>query len=422
MNWRRNKVILPLIFIALIFACSGNNNQDVLSEDDLLQKARGIHERVFALDTHLDIEVTFVTPDLDVDNKDVKLVTISGMEKGGLDGAVFAIYIAQGPRTEADFKSATNTALAKFEKIHDIIEGNFSDKIEIAYRTEDIKRIISTGKKVALIGVENGYAIGKNLKNIKKFYDLGARYITLSHNGHNQICDSNVNPGGPETEYNGVSAFGKRVIAEMNRLGILIDVSHLSKKSMLDAVSMSKTPVIASHSCCRAICDVSRNLDDEQLLALKNNGGLINIVAINSYVIKDPAGKRTELEDLRKKYGLPIDYWENYFSLKELPEERKAAYYEELKNFEKKYPSPTVKDFVDQIDYAVNKTGMDNVGISSDFYQGDYSIKGWENAAETFNVTLELVRRGYSEKDIEKLWGGNFIRVLKEAEALAGEN
>ncbi|MFC2164701.1 dipeptidase [Acidobacteriota bacterium] len=369
----KRKWLYLILMFALIFAIACQNRKDAAtpSEDDFLTKAKAIHDRVLTLDTHVDIEVSFITPKIYMGESNEKLVTLPKMREGGLDAVFFAIFSPQGPRTAEGFQKIYEQALEKFSDIHTAIEETHPDQIELAFLPEDVSRIQTANKKVAMIGMENGYPIGEDLVNLKKFYDLGCRYITLCHDGHNQICDSHDSRKEPESIHDGVSEFGKKVIKEMNRLGIIVDISHQSKQSMLDTVMLSKAPVIASHSACRALCDVSRNLDDEQLLALKKNGGVIHIVGI-SYFIK------------------------------------KA-----------KSPQASVKDLVDHIDHAVNIIGVDHVGISSDFYKSQSCLDGWKDAGETFNVTLELVRRGYSEEQIAKIWSGNCLRVWEEVAEVA---
>lgn len=362
--------ILPLAMIISI-SCKDREEMTDPIEAELVKRAKEVHDRVLTLDTHIDIEVSFITPEFYFGRNNEKLVTLPQMAKGGLDAAFFAIFSPQGPRTAEDFQKIHDQALEKFRDIHKAIKETHPDQIELARSSEDVQMINAANKKVAMIGMENGYPVGKDLKNLKKFYDLGCRYITLCHNGHNQLCDSQDSRNEPASIHEGVSEFGKKVIQEMNRLGIIVDISHMSKQSMLKTVKLSEAPVIASHSACRALCDVSRNLDDEQLLALRENGGVIHIVGI-SYFIK------------------------------------KA-----------KSPPPSVKDLVDHIDHAVNLIGIDHVGISSDFYKRRSCLEGWKDASETFNVTLELVRRGYSDEQITKIWSGNCLRVWEEAEEVA---
>jgi membrane dipeptidase len=290
-------------------------------------------------------------------------------------------------------------------------------QIELAYSTADVTRIHESGKLVAAIGIENGYAIGKDLSLLERYYRLGARYITLAHGGHNDIADSSTPrdhlDDGPE-EHGGISAFGEEVIAEMNRLGIMVDVSHISKNAMLDAARLSRAPVIASHSSTRALADHPRNLDDEQLLALEANGGVMQTVAFDSYVKVPLPEKVAAQRQLREDLGLPP----RGFST--LTPEQREAFIQGLAKIDEQWPGATVSDFVDHIDYAVDLIGIDHVGISSDF-DGGGGVEGWDNAAETLNVTIELVRRGYTEDEIAKLWSGNVLRVWRAVEQVAAE-
>ena len=280
------------------------------------------------------------------------------------------------------------------------------------------------------MGVENGYPLGEDLGRVTEFYERGARYISLTHNGHNQLGDSHT--GEREGwKWQGVSPLGKQVIGEMNRLGIMVDVSHASKDSMLQTAALSKAPVIASHSAVRALCNVSRNLDDEQLLVLKESGGVIQIVAYNGFIKTteaDSAERKAALTEARNEYNLPdpnsiSQRARAQAALKELSPAQRIAYEEKIAEIDQKFPGDppaTVKEFVDHIDYAVKLIGIDHVGISSDF-DGGGGIAGWNDASETFNVTLELVRRGYTEEQIEKLWSGNLLRVMDEVQCIASE-
>ena len=297
-------------------------------------------------------------------------------------------------------------------------EEMYPDEIEIAYTADDFERIAASGKLVAAIGIENGYVIGRDLGLLETYHELGARYITLAHGGHNDIADSATprnNLGDAAMEHGGVSAFGEEVIAEMNRLGIMVDVSHISKPAMLDAARLSRAPVIASHSSTKALCDHPRNLDDEQLLALEANGGVMQTVALGAFVSERAGRRREAFRRLRDDFGM-IPGQEP----EDLGEEPYVDYVGRYAALDEQYPEATVADFVDHIDYAVNLIGLDHVGISSDF-DGGGGVAGWNDASETFNVTLELVRRGYTEAQIAQLWGGNLVRVLRDVERVARE-
>ncbi len=408
-----------LLFPAILFAQSSPN----LSEEALLAKARQIHEQVVTIDTHDDISFDFATPKDDPGTADnPRQVTLPKMRAGGLDVGFFIVYVGQGERTLQGYEFAYQQAIKKFDAIHRMTQ-QYADQIELAYSPDDVLRIHRSGKLVACIGIENGWPIGRDLNKLKEFYDRGGRYITLSHNGHNDICDSsNPFPGEPEAEHNGVSEFGKQVIAEMNRLGIMVDISHISKKSQLDAMALSKAPVIASHSGVWSVNRNPRNMEDEVLLALKKNGGVIQCVALAEFVKSRPVPpeRQEALNALREEFGLPKGRGGMRRAMQSLSDEQIAKFRARMQEIDSRYPlAPvTVKDFVNHIDYAVKLIGIDHVGISSDF-DGGGGVQGWNNASETLNVTVELVRRGYSEEDIAKLWGGNLLRVWREVERTA---
>lgn len=387
------------------------------TEDDIVARATEIHQRVLTIDTHDDIPPNFATEEVDPGAPEGRQVTLPRMRDGGLDVAFFAVYVGQTERTEENYAKAEEAALVKFAAIHRMADTLYPAEIELAYSAADVTRIHDSGKLVAVIGIENGFVIGKNLSLLERYYQLGVRYITLAHGGHNDIADSSTprdRLGDEEEEHGGISAFGEEVVAEMNRLGIMVDVSHISKNAMLDAARLSRAPVIASHSSTRALADHPRNMDDEQLLALKANGGVMQTVAFDSYVTIPPPEKVAARAKLREDLGLPP----RGFST--LTPEQRDALIQGFQEIDDQWPGATVSDFVDHIDYAVDLIGIDHVGISSDF-DGGGGVEGWDNAAETLNVTIELVRRGYTEEEIAQLWGGNLLRVWQEVELVAAE-
>ena len=257
--------------------------------------------------------------------------------------------------------------------------------------------------------MENGYPVGKDITLIKQFYDLGARYMTLAHTKNNDICDSSTDPAGPE--HNGLSQFGIQVVKEMNRLGMIVDISHISDKSFYDVLKVSSAPVIASHSSCRALCTSPRNLTDDMLVALKENGGVIQICILGNY-LKTPEPNPemdSKLNELKDKYG---DY-------NALSDSVKKVVHKAYRDIQKTYEKPaTVKDVVDHIDHVVQVIGIDYVGIGTDF-DGGGGVDGCSTASEMKNITIELLRRGYSKSDITKIWGGNAMRVLQRVEDLS---
>ncbi len=256
------------------------------NDEKLMKKARKLHKKMITVDTHADIESGFATPEKNpgvrLENQKVDLVKMS---EGGLDAVFFAVYVGQAELTKESYAAAYESALSKFAAIHRMCLVYNADRVALALSPDDVRRIKKAGRRIALIGVENGFSIGEDIKNLRYFYDLGARYLTITHNGFNQLADS-CNPNGkiPATKYGGLSDYGKDVIREMNRLGMMIDISHAAPETVSDILAFTKAPVIASHSGCRALCDVTRNLTDEQMIAVKKNGGTVQIVAYAGFL------------------------------------------------------------------------------------------------------------------------------------------
>jgi membrane dipeptidase len=428
--------------------------QSKSTEDQVLAKAKAIHAKVIPIDTHVDIPDNWQQDPGTMTTRKCDLVK---MKNGGLKGVFMAVYEGQ-PRgadhglTAEGYKRVYDAAMAKFEAVHKLTEQMHPELCGLAVTPDQVERIAKTGKRIVMIGVENGYPLGEDLANVKKFYDLGARYITLSHSGHNQICDSSSDTTPPL--HNGVSAFGKKVIAEMNRLGIMVDVSHIAAKSFWDVIATSKAPIIASHSGCMTVAKSDRNLDDEQLKALAKNGGVIQIVALASYLKNDPPERTDAMRKLREEFPLgagrgggggrgpggppagtppagtpPAGQQAAQRGQAAQPltpeqqaerDRQRAAYQERMKDIDAKYPPASLKDFVDHIDHAVKVAGIDHVGIGTDF-DGGGGIPGFNDHSEALNVTVELVRRGYTEEQIRRIWGGNLLRVWREDEKVAAK-
>ena len=425
--WLKASLVLVLL---VGVSCGGTEPMESVadvapSEDEIVEKARGIHERVLTIDTHDDIPFNFATEEVDPGVRGERKVDLPKMREGLLDVGYFVVFVGQTPRTPENYEKAKSDAMTKFDAIHRMTDEMYPDEIGFANTADEIESIHAAGKLVATIGIENGYVIGKDLSLVEKYHDLGARYMTLAHGGHNDIADSATpRADEPESEHDGLSEFGEEVVAEMNRVGMMVDVSHISKQAMLDAVVASRAPVVGSHSSMRAINDHPRNMDDEQLLALKDNGGVIQTVALGAFV-KSPAPERQDaIATLREEMGIEGRNVARSLAEQELSEDeyeaRLSEYETRLAQIDEQWPPADVADFVDHIDHGVNLIGIDHIGISSDF-DGGGGIVGWNDASETGNVTLELVRRGYSEEEIAKLWGGNLLRVLREAERIASE-
>src|SRR5436190_3684573 len=426
--------LTPVLSAVVFLSPLGADAQKLAADDALIAKAQKIHAEVITLDTHNDINTTNFTTAINYTQDLPTQVNLPKMFSGGLDVSWMIVYTGQGDLTDDGYKRAYANAIDKFEAIHRLTEKIAPDKIELALTSNDVRRIIKSGKKVAMIGVENAYPIGNDISLIKDFAARGARYMSLAHNGHSQLADSNTGERDNKWLNNGLSELGKQAIAEMNKWGIMIDLSHPSKQANLQAIALSKAPVIASHSGARAIADHSRNLDDEQLEAIKKNGGVVQAVALRAYVKVDKAATRTaKSADLLRELGAAEGFTVlGQADVAKLSPTERTDYQTKLRAFRQRFtpiinerlkdiaPDVNVSDFVDHIDYLVKKIGIDHVGIASDF-DGGGGVEGWDNAGETFNVTLELVRRGYTKKQIAKIWSGNLLRVLDEVQKVSKE-
>jgi membrane dipeptidase len=398
----------PIIFLLLTFILAGCGN----SEKQLIRKANRIQASILTVDTHCDTPMEFTDPNFDMGVRSADgCVDFPKMIEGGLHAEFFAVFTAQGPRNDSTYDKVHKNAIYILNAIIKNVEKN-SSVAGIATTPDDAYRLKKQGKIAAFIGMENGYPIGKDLTRIKQYFDLGVRYITLAHTKNNDICDSSTDPEGQEN--GGLSSFGAQVVKEMNRLGMMVDVSHISDKSFFDVLKVTATPVIASHSSCRALCGSPRNLSDDMLVALKENGGVIQICILGNY-LKTPEPNPEldqKLKELKTKYG----EYDN------LNDSTKKIVRNEYKNIQKTYEKPaTVKDVVDHIDHVVQVIGIDYVGIGTDF-DGGGGVDGCRTAADMKNITVELLRRGYSKQDITKIWGGNIMRVMQKAEDYAKNN
>ncbi|HWH77848.1 MAG TPA: dipeptidase [Candidatus Binatus sp.] len=406
-----------------------------MSETNLISAARAIHDRILVLDSHIDFEPANLTGERNYTQRGETQFNLPNMIDGGLDALFFVVYVGQTRESQnpdalkpAGYERVYKAAVEKFDAVTRFTSEIARDQIELAFSAGEIRSIHAKGKKAALMGVENGYPLGADIARVKEFYERGARYLSLTHNGHNQLGDSHTGER-DGWKWHGLSPFGKQVIAELNRVGVMVDVSHASKEAMMQTAAVSKAPIIASHSAARALCDVSRNMDDEQLLALKKSGGVIQIVAYDGFVKitqPDSPERKAALTAARRDFSLPDSTGpgqraRSQFALKEMAPDKRSEYQNKLAEIDKKHPGdPPVNltDFVNHIDYAVKLLGIDHVGISSDF-DGGGGVMGWNDAGETFNVTLELFRRGYSEPQIEQLWSGNLLRVMENVQRIA---
>ena len=343
--------LLLSLTILTIYGCSNNETS------------------IITIDTHDDFNVANFTDSLNYTMDTDTQLNLPKMIQGGLDVAWLVVYTAQGELNEKGYENAKDNAMAKFDAIDRLVSVYAPDQIELALNSDDVYRIHKKGKKVAMIGVENAYPMGLDTSNVRKYWEKGARYVSLSHNGHSQFSDSNTGEFDGVFLHNGLSDLGKEMVYLLNYYGIMIDISHPSKEAIRQMIELSKAPVMASHSSARALRDHPRNLDDEQLEWVKENGGVVQTTALGAFLT------------------------------------------------DRKDPPPNLEDFVDHIDYMVNKIGLEHVGISSDF-DGGGGVDGWKDASETMNVTAKLRKRGYSEEEIAKLWGGNLLRVMDEVQKI----
>ncbi len=445
-------LLTPLVLTACTNGNEGSGNEPATTsqpvqaaatetEEALIERALGIHERVIVLDTHNDFSVANFTDESNYTMDVRSQVNLPKMREGGLDVSWLIVFTGQDALTDEGYADAYAVAMAKFEAIHWLTSEKAPDQIGLALTSDDVRRLDAEGKKIAMIGVENAYPLGTDLGNIKRFADLGARYISLAHNGHSQFADSNTHERtDPDTGeltdpklYNGLSELGRQAIPLINMYGIMLDLSHPSRESNLQTIELSKAPVIASHSSARGLSPtISRNLSDEELLAIKANGGVVQTVAFASYL--DPVRNtayRDALNELHGEIAADLGFEiKGYMERRSMSEEERAVYQEGFAQIESLAaprleeevyavaPPVDVKVFVDHIDYLVNLMGLEHVGVSSDF-DGGGGIHNWNSAAETHNVTIELVRRGYTEAQIGQLWSGNLLRVLDEVQAIA---
>ena len=398
------------LFILLMIPLAGYSQANG-DDAKIRRKAARIHADVYTLDTHADVPMMMVKEGFDIGKehdfaKEGSQIDIPRMKKGGMDAMFFAVYLAQGRRTPEGLAEAKHKALAIFDTIHNAIK-RYPGDLGLATTPEDGPRLRKQGKIAVYIGIENGWPVGKDLSNLKLYYDLGARYITLSHAANNDICDSSVDADGPE--FNGLSPFGREVVKEMNRLGMLVDISHVSDSTFYQVIRLTKAPLIASHSSCRALCDVPRNMTDDMIRTLANNGGVIQINFVPGFVKKPSQEYELSVRPLILRSRKP-----------ELSKEDQELIQKEINTLKEKYvpDMPTVEDAVDHIDHVVKLVGINHVGIGMDL-DGGGEVIGVRDVSQIGAITEELVRRGYSKKDIRKIWSGNTLRILKEAEKIS---
>ena len=378
------------------------------SDPELLEKAKEVHRRIIAFDSHLDLPFDY--PGASTDGK--TQFDLPKATRGQLKGAALAVFVPQGPRTPDGYAKARADAEKKYNLIKAVAEQN-PNLAALAYSPEDVRQIAGRRKFAVVLSLLNAYPLGTDISQIDEWYKRGVRIFGYTHAGHNQWADSsrpNQALGDAPDEHGGLSDLGKQGIARLNQLGVLIDVSQLTTPALKQVLSLTKAPVAATHSGVKSLVDSPRNLTDEELELIRKNGGVVQVVAFGNYVRPIPKEITEQVAALQAEYG-----YKGNEPPAGLSQAKREEYADRSRKILSAVPPATVSQFVDSIDYAVKKIGIDHVGISSDFNHGG-GVVGWENEGECQNVTAELLRRGYAEKDLAKLWGGNFLRVWGEAQ------
>ena len=405
------------VFLSLCLGCNENVLKRIYgneTESELIVRALSIHKKVLTLDTHADTPLRMIEPgfrmsDRHDPNETGSKVDYPRMIEGGLDAIFFAAFVAQDIRNDKGNFRAKNLCVQMIDSILSSIQQN-SDVVGLALNPEDAYSLEKQGKRAIYIGIENGYPIGGDLSNIETYYKKGVRYITLVHSSNNDLADSATDPTGPE--HNGISEFGSKVVKEMNRLGIMVDVSHGSDAVFYDAIKISKAPIIATHSNARSVTNHKRNMTDDMLKLIAKNGGVVQLTMLSNY-LRDPVPNITA-EKLKKELLSSIKPIDQMTTLE------KETMRKRLNEIDDKYPiaPANLKNVVDHIDHIVNVAGIDHVGIGCDF-DGGGGIDGVFDVSQVMNITIELVKRGYNEDQIAKIWGGNLIRVFSEVQTIA---
>ncbi|MBC7891326.1 MAG: membrane dipeptidase [Sphingobacteriaceae bacterium] len=388
-------------------------------DEKTIQKAKKIHAKIFTVDTHCDTPMQLMGKGFDLakDNTPKERagfgskVDFPRMQKGGMDAMFFAVYLGQGPRTPEGHEKARKTATTIFDSVYAAV-GRLPQMAKLVTTPEEAYALEKEGKRAIFLGMENGYMVGHDLALLKTYYDRGVRYLTLCHSSNNDICDSSTDPKG--AEFGGLSPFGEKVVADMNRLGMMVDLSHTSDSSVLDVLRLSKAPVIASHSGAKALCDHPRNLSDDLARGIAKTGGVVQLVLLSDYIKKaapNPERDAARVE-LMKKYG----------GATALTDEQRTQFRAEMRAMNQKFPTKlaTLDDALDHLDHLVKVMGIDHVGIGGDL-DGGGGLDGAFDVSEMENITVGLVQRGYSEKDIRKIWSGNLFRVMAEVQKVAAK-
>ena len=416
MNRQAQNLSILVLFLIVFAGCKEKpSTTETETEEQLVERALAIHDKVLTVDTHADTPLRMIEPGFDMaerhdPNETGSKVDYPRMKEGGLDAIFFAAFVAQDIRDDDGNTRAKALCLQMIDSVIASTERN-SDIVGLALNPDDAYELEKAGKRAIYLGIENGYPIGNDINNVEEYFNKGVRYITLVHSLNNDLADSATDENG--TEHGGISEFGSKVVSEMNRLGIMVDVSHGNDSVFYDAIKLSKAPIIASHSNARSVTEHKRNMTDEMLKLMAKNGGVVQLTMLADYLRTAPpnAARDSAMTAMRASITKPIS---------EMTDEERAELRKSFNELNDKYPSPpaTVEHVADHIDHIVKVAGIDHVGIGCDF-DGGGGIEGIFDASEVMNITIELVRRGYTEEQIEKIWGGNLMRVFEEVQAVA---
>ncbi len=362
----------------------------LISESAEFKQAKKLHTKIITLDSHCDTPM-FFPQGINFASRDPKiLVDLHKMTEGHLDASIMVAYLEQQERDEASLQNATAKANQILTQIEEMVAKNCT-AVDIAYTPDDLWRLKRAGKRAIMLGIENGYAIGNDIHNVEAFRRRGVVYMTLCHNGDNDICDS----ARGNHEHGGVSEFGKQVIAEMNRVGMMVDLSHAAEASFYDALQLSQTPIVCSHSSARALCDHPRNLTDDQMRALAKAGGVAQVTLYHGFLVKDSVDFNPNCQ--LSTVNCQLSTVNCQLSTVNCQHEA------------------TILDAIDHLNHMVNIMGIEHVGIGTDF-DGDGGIRGCASASELINFTRRLLRERYTEEQIQMIWGGNFLRIMKQVQ------
>ena len=416
---------LPIFFLtSCLVSCSSESNitEKTFVPSDLIAQAKAIHDSALTLDAHADIEIPG-KPSSYVGSDGLSKVAPSKMHAGGLDAVVMAIAVGPMPRNADGYAAAKALAQTKLEAVR-ALAGDIANNSVITVSTDELIAAHNEGKSALILGFQNALILGTEIDGINTLYNSGVRVFALTHMGHNDFADSSrtlfdgkTKTREPDAEHGGLSTLGKAAIKRINALGGIMDISQLSSQAALQAIELSISPVIASHSNVRALTSVSRNLSNEEIDRIGATGGVIHIAPFRGYLFdsSDPDMDKN-IRAIRKESGVDEDYlypFELYWEI-----EDNIVKKDFITSISTQLGPIGLKEMLDHLDYIAKRIGVDHVGIGTDFNHGS-GIEGFDDASEALNVTIELLKRGYSEDDIIKIWGGNFIRVWRAAEKAA---